>query len=242
VLIRLCSWGKEKWSDDKTYLKSQEANAEDDFSEIRLRYGPGHPRYLGSRSKFESASQAFRSRVQQLVTGLSDTYRQAQLDQINAIEADISASRLTAEAARNNLITSQTALTNVKANLNDITALTTAQSDAATAAALALGTANAAVAAQTLAAAELIAEQAAQAAQAVADIASAEAGQQEDDLADAETAVNAALAAANAAIQQAALDEAAATAAAAAQAVIDAELALNNLDEAIASASGGTTG
>jgi len=80
---------RDKLSQD---LKSQEAKADNEFSELKRRYGPKHPRYIGSQSKVDSASQSFRNRVMQMVTGLNDIYRQASVDQIE-IERSLTKSK-----------------------------------------------------------------------------------------------------------------------------------------------------
>ena len=62
-------------------LKSQEEIATKDFSEVTRRYGPKHPNYISAQSNLDSATRAYKNRIKQVVTGLADTYKQAQSDQ-----------------------------------------------------------------------------------------------------------------------------------------------------------------
>ena len=62
-------------------LKGQEEIATKEFSEVTRRYGPKHPNYISAQSNLGSATQAYKNRIKQVVTGLADTYKQAQSDQ-----------------------------------------------------------------------------------------------------------------------------------------------------------------
>lgn len=62
-------------------LKQAEADAQNNFSQIQQQYGPKHPKYIAAKSALESARQAYRQRVKQVVQGLEDDYHQALADQ-----------------------------------------------------------------------------------------------------------------------------------------------------------------
>ncbi len=73
-------------------LKGAEAAAVNGFSEIQKRYGPKHPKYVAALSQRQSAQEAYRARVKQIVGGFEEQYQQALEDQL-AIETALEASK-----------------------------------------------------------------------------------------------------------------------------------------------------
>lgn len=62
-------------------LKENEEEANNQFSELKQRYGPKHPKYISAKSQLQSSETAYRSRIQKVVSGLKKEYQQALTDQ-----------------------------------------------------------------------------------------------------------------------------------------------------------------
>lgn len=62
-------------------LKQDEADAQNNFSEVVERYGPKHPKFIAAQSRLDAASQAYRNRVKQVISGFEEDYQQALADQ-----------------------------------------------------------------------------------------------------------------------------------------------------------------
>lgn len=73
-------------------LKQDEADAENNFSEIVKRYGPKHPKYIAAKTRLETAKQAYQHRVHQIISGFKEDYDQALADQ-KQIESQLAKSK-----------------------------------------------------------------------------------------------------------------------------------------------------
>lgn len=62
-------------------LKGDERRADSAFAEIRQRYGPKHPKFIAAQAQLASARDAYRSRVERVVSGFQSAYDQALADQ-----------------------------------------------------------------------------------------------------------------------------------------------------------------
>lgn len=62
-------------------LKSEERRAASNFSDIQQRYGPKHPKYIAANAQLASATEAYFSRVEKVVSGFEAEYKSALADQ-----------------------------------------------------------------------------------------------------------------------------------------------------------------
>ncbi len=62
-------------------LKGVEAKADNDFSEIKQRYGPRHPKYINAEARLKAAVVAYQQRVSQVVRGFEEEYQLARAQQ-----------------------------------------------------------------------------------------------------------------------------------------------------------------